>query len=337
MKVLALDVGATQTRTALVETEEGKVLDSSKNEDSFQFKTNSDMADFIEARLKQYGSDVSGIGLCLTGPVDEDFLIGRGGPNSIIKGELTFPKLLKDRGYEIVALNDLRAAAMGTATYGEGKGRKNVCIATYSSGFGAAIVREGKLVTHAEIGHMPYKNDSALFCGCGGRGHLEIYVSGNGAAVMAQQYFRSTQERDHMILRLAAARTNISIDDVTKDDDLWVKLVSKINGKDVYGASNIDRRDDPQSTIRNMQEEAIAYSFGLMISAFNPLDVIVYMGSLALKNTALMGSAIDHYHDGKKDHQLNSLNVPNIVPTKLGDDIGFLGAAAYFAQKQGGK
>ena len=108
-----------------------------------------------------------------------------------------------------------------------------------------------------------------------------------------------------------------------------------ITAKEVYEAFRKFPGMEPQKTIQRVQKKAIAHSFGLMVSAFNPLDVIVVIGSLAVNNQKeLLEPAERLYRRDKGNYQLHTLNVPKIVTTKL-PEIGVQGAAAYF-HYQGG-
>jgi len=245
MKVQAFDIGGTGLRHASIETETGETLGDVVRYDSRSFRTNEQVAKFIDSKV----SEEDNLAMCLTGAVNESELQSDQAPNSSIRGALTFPRILKEKyGHDVVITNDLRAAALGAAIFGAGKDSENVCIATYSSGYGAAVVRDGEIVTSAEIGHMHYKDDSILFCGCGGRGHIEPYVSGNGAAVMAQIYFLSTRFRSHPILdktieRLNSERSGVGEEYIRRKDldskDIFEKVVLSIGAKEVYDAFRI--------------------------------------------------------------------------------------------------
>ena len=258
----------------------------------------------------------SSVGISAAGDIDEEELIVKTSPHSKIKEPITFARTLKDKGCDVAITNDMRAAAQGAARFGEGKGYGNVCVATYSTGFNAAVVRNLVNVTTAEIGHLVYDSTSTLFCGCGGRGHLDTYVSGTGAAMMAKQYFVATNLRHHSIISRVDGR------------------LDAITSKEVYDAFLEKPDEEPQRSIQAIQVEAIAHSFGLIVSAYNPLDVIVLMGSMTKAEEQLFRPARGLYQGEKGRFQLHSLNVPEIVTTAL-PEIGVQGAAAYvLAQRE---
>ena len=87
--------------------------------------------------------------------------------------------------------NDANAAALGELYFGAGKGYREVCYLTVSTGIGSGFISGGKLIAGknggaGEIGHMIIEADGPL-CGCGSRGCLEAFASGTALAAYARQ------------------------------------------------------------------------------------------------------------------------------------------------------
>ncbi len=77
--------------------------------------------------------------------------------------------------------NDADLAALGEAVYGAGAGKNIVAYLTISTGVGGGRVVNGKIDENSlgfEPGHQIIVPDGDS-CNCGGRGHLESYVSGS--------------------------------------------------------------------------------------------------------------------------------------------------------------
>ena len=79
--------------------------------------------------------------------------------------------------------NDANAAALAEARYGAGRGARELLYLTMSTGVGAGILAEGRILRGAfgaagEAGHMPIV-PGGLSCPCGPTGCLEAYVGGN--------------------------------------------------------------------------------------------------------------------------------------------------------------
>jgi glucokinase len=83
----------------------------------------------------------------------------------------------------VILDNDANAQAYGEFTFGAGRGRKDVVFMTVSSGIGAGIIIDGRLLrgvtgTAGEIGHTITQFESDQLCTCGNRGCLMAQASG---------------------------------------------------------------------------------------------------------------------------------------------------------------
>ncbi len=86
---------------------------------------------------------------------------------------------------------------------------------------------------------------------------------------------------------------------------------------------------EPQKSIRDVQVRAIAESYARMLAAYNPLDIIVCMGSQAEKDgDLLITPATELFYDKFNEFCMHSLNKPKIVINNL-PEIGVRGAVAY--------
>lgn len=326
-----IDFGGTRLRIGKLDLSKCNKVDIVLDEDISRISENDGLFNLVDSKIPKE----SKVGISAAGDVEEDCRIIKFSPNSKINGAITFGSLLEeDRGCKVYMTNDLKAAVQAEARYGDGKKYDNVLVATYSSGFNCAVTRKKKNVTTAELGHIRYKQDGDLFCGCGGIGHLESYVSGNGAASMAKQYFYiNKRDADHPII--LASFENLKILEGYKNkssvNELYPVIISNINSKHIYEAVKSKPDQEPQKQIFNTQTKAIATSFGIMNSAFNPLDIMILMGSQT-KDSFIFDKAIVKYKN--EILQLPSLKQPGIKITELGDEIGVLGAIAYFQFKE---
>ena len=83
----------------------------------------------------------------------------------------------------VYALGDTQAAALGELYYGSGKNLSNFFYLTISTGIGGSIIHNKNLFNNkisdiGSLGHNVIKYNGKL-CGCGKRGCLEAYSSGN--------------------------------------------------------------------------------------------------------------------------------------------------------------
>jgi len=144
-----------------------------------------DNIDTIAQILINSKINISAICLSLTGLINSE---GLWNPiNRITLGDFkNFPviKILKNIFHiPIYALGDTQAAALGEMYYGSGKSLESFFYLTISTGIGGSIIHkknlfDGKVSDIGSIGHSVIKYNGR-FCGCGKKGCLEAYSSGN--------------------------------------------------------------------------------------------------------------------------------------------------------------
>ncbi len=144
-----------------------------------------DNIDTISQILINSKINISAICLSLTGLINNE---GLWNPiNKVTLGDFkNFPviKTLKNIfQIPVYALGDTQAAALGEMYYGSGKNLESFFYLTISTGIGGSIIHkknlfDGKVSDIGSIGHSVIKYNGRL-CGCGKRGCLEAYSSGN--------------------------------------------------------------------------------------------------------------------------------------------------------------
>jgi len=181
MRILALDIGGTNTKAALFVDGE---LTCFKEAPSV---TETESCKEINAAI--FANTFEGfdaIGVAITGQVDmnKQTVLNQYGVKLTPEG-LNIPsaKMIEERtGKPVFLLNDSNAAALGEAVYGAGKGYEQTILLTYGTGVGGGIVMDGKLYggkrgIAGEVGHMVLHADGDAICGCGNRGCYECYAS----------------------------------------------------------------------------------------------------------------------------------------------------------------
>ena len=122
------------------------------------------------------------IGIGFGGPVDADARVTR--VHYRRPGWEHFPLAERfEAAFDAPALldNDANVIALGEACCGAGRDARHLFYLHLSTGVGGGMVIDGRLyhgatTTAAEIGHAIVRRDGPP-CSCGGRGHLESYVS----------------------------------------------------------------------------------------------------------------------------------------------------------------
>ena len=141
-----------------------------------------DIARLINEFSARYPISTAGVAIAGFLSPDRKFI----GINPNIKKLENFPihqHLVAATDLEIYIENDANAAAWGEYRFGAGIGADPMAMITVGTGIGGGIIIDGKLLIGAsgkgnEIGHLPVV-DQGEECGCGARGCLEQYGSGN--------------------------------------------------------------------------------------------------------------------------------------------------------------
>lgn len=250
------------------------------------------------------------VGISSPGPVDPASGVVVDPPNlgptfhdiplaGIVERELGLPAVL-DR--------DTQVAALGEGAYGAAQGVADFVYVTVSTGVGGAVVSGGRLLrgpdgTAGELGHVLVDRDGPL-CGCGARGHLEAFASGRAIATRAREALAS-----------GAAGT-----------DGPLAALAREHGES-FGAREVARAEeqgDPAAAaIMADARDAFAQACVSFADVFDP-DLIVVGGGLAVgQGDRLLDPARDAVR--RLAFRLPAARV-RIVPAALGPDVSLVGA-----------
>jgi len=249
--------------------------------------------------------NITGIGVGVPGVVD----IARGmciaAPNLPDFENIPIGRLISERtGRPAVLENDANAAAMGEYWVGSGRDRsiRHLVLLTLGTGIGGGIVIDGH-VFHggfdigAEIGHMIVHVNGGL-CGCGQQGCLEVYAS-------------------------ATATARRALDAIDAGEDSTLKSYGeKLTAKNVFDAAKAG-----DALALKVTEQTATYLGVAVVSLCRLLDpqMIVFAGGMILAGKILFDrvrQATDEHHWKLTERRVQ------IVPAELGNDAGFIGAAA---------
>lgn len=191
---LAVDVGGTRTRAALV-TPAGEVLHRTSRPTPAHESGDAVVAVIAEAcrAVLAAGGHPQGltVGLCAPGPLDPRAGIALATPT--IRGFTDFP--LRDRvsaalGLPVTIESDGPCAALGEWHFGAGQGARDYVYITLSTGIGGGIIAEGGLLRGrmgmaGHVGHLPIRPGGAI-CFCGQPGCWEAEASGSALQARAR-------------------------------------------------------------------------------------------------------------------------------------------------------
>jgi len=258
---IGVDLGGTKLLVALISVD-GKVIRE------LECKTSIHDADHISFTLinaiKQLidhvdRSRLRGIGVASAGVIDskrkkivyannlglENYPIG-----ALLEGHFQLP---------VRVCNDANSAAIAEWIWGAGIGKRNLIYITVSTGIGAGIISDGKLIngihdSAGEFGHITIVHKGER-CGCGNRGCLEQYASGTALERLANQRLKCSTSLLHD-LKTGTTVTNKEIAlAAEKGDPFSISLLHEVG--EYLGAG-------VTSLIHLFNTEAIVFGGGIM-------------------------------------------------------------------------
>ena len=309
--VIGVDLGGTNTRTALV-NREGIVLDKQKEATVAAGGHEQVIAKLIGNINRQrenagrLGRTVIAVGVGAPGVIHEQTGVVVKSPNFPDWNNLPLRKTLElELGIPVIIENDANAAALGEQWRGAGSGIKSMIFLTLGTGVGGGIILGGRIWHGAdgmagEVGHMTISPDGRP-CGCGNTGCLEMYASSRGIVM--------------------------TFGEIWSQQDAAAPLPTGITSEQVYQAA----RSGEPIAVRAMQDMGRSLGIGIanLINIFNPEMVVIGGG---------VRDAWDLFIDATRDEiRRRAFEYPaertKILPSVLGDDAGMVGAAAVALQK----
>jgi glucokinase len=233
--VLALDLGGTQIRAAVIDSDGARLArtatptPSADGPDAVVAACVAALQSVRDATAPVVAADLAGVGISSPGPVDPANGVIVEPPNlgtdfhdiplaAIVERALGLPTFL-DR--------DTNVAALGERAFGAGRGVDDFIYLTVSTGVGGGIISGGRPFHGpdgfaGELGHVVIEPDGPI-CGCGGRGHLEAVAAGVALARDARTEVASRrspylQERAHTVGAAALTARDVADGEAAGDD-----------------------------------------------------------------------------------------------------------------------
>ena len=313
--VLALDLGATQTRAAAV-TADG-VVHARRHAATPVWDGPGavvaaciDSLEEVRAAFRAAAPDTAGrllgIGIAAPGPVDpfRGVIVDPPNMGPQFRDVPLAERISASLGLPTVLDRDTQVAAMAEAAHGAARGCSDFLYLTVSTGIGGGIVSDGRLIrgpdgAAGELGHV-LVDRAGPRCGCGARGHLEAIASG----VAIARAGRAAAERGESPM-LAGSISERG---------------TSFGARDVAAAE--DAGDAAAAAIMADARDAFAQACISLVDTFNP-ERIVVGGSLARgQGERWLGPAREAV--AREAFRLARDRV-TIVPAELGDDVGLVG------------
>ena len=310
--MLALDLGGTQLRTAVV-LGDGRVVARRASR-----TPRADAETLVTACAKQLQETVedaatlsSTAGEAFSQPVA--LAISAPGPLDPFRGVLidppnldrslwSFPlaaRLGERMGLPAVMERDTQVAALAEGDFGAARRLTDYVYLTISTGIGGGVVSGGRLLRGAdglanELGHITIDINGPL-CGCGARGHLEGITSGTGIALAARE------------AGLTSATGELGAREVAQAEMAGNPIAAQI----------MDRA-----------RAAFAAAAVSIVDIYNPQRIVVGGGLAMGQGDRLLEPARAAVKRYAFKRQAESVD---LIPAQLGDDVGLVGGLSLVA------
>lgn len=258
-------------------------------------------------------TDIYAVGLGIPGLVDPVRGVGIASVNLNWRNVPVRAELQERLGLPCFIENDVKAAALGEARYGAGRGLDSLVFLIIGTGIAASVVQNHTILrgSHGiagEIGHAIIEPDGPV-CKCGGRGCFEALASGPAIAARA-------------VAKLQAGGSSP------------LASLPEITAEDVFEAA---AGGDPLA-LQTIREVAayVAFVVQFLALAYDP-QVIVLGGGISLTGN-LFFDPIRHALEkqARENWVFREMYSPELVQvTRMGADIAVIGAAALAAMPVG--
>ncbi|HEX7319399.1 MAG TPA: ROK family protein [bacterium] len=300
--ILGLDIGGTNIKAGVVNA--GKIVRR------YRFPTRAHQRQAAVEQIKRvvdrFAGRISAVGIGCAGIIDSEKGIVRYSPNFAGWENVELgPILARDFNKPVRVINDVNAIMLGEWKYGAARGYDNAFLFTLGTGVGGAAVVEGKLLFGAcgfagEFGHttIDFKGPR---CACGNRGCLERYVGSRHIVDLARRLIRNERSA---LRAYGALSPRIIAREARRGDRVARAVFDRIGTYIGIGVSSIVNLLDP--------------------------EIVIVSGGIARAGAILFDPVrrtVDQLILGATFRDLK------IIPAKLGDDAGVLGAAAWAAEK----
>lgn len=211
-----------------------------------------------------------------------------------------YPDFRKALPWNIRIENDANCAAIGEAKLGAGSGFQNMLLLTLGTGVGGGLILDGKLYTGAdqmgaELGHIKLVHQGRK-CTCGQLGCLESYASATALVAMTRE-------------------------ELPEHPDSKLHHVP-LNGKIIFDAAAQGDHFAQMSVDRYV--EYLSGGLSTFITIFRP-EIIVLGGGIAGAGEAFFAKIREATY--RNTFAARQIGIPPIVPAKLGNHAGIVGAA----------
>lgn len=209
--------------------------------------------------------------------------------------------------------NDANCAAFGEKIAGVGQNYDNMLMLTLGTGVGGGIIIDRKIYSGAdgmgaELGHSKLVYDGKR-CTCGQKGCMEAYCSSTALIRESRKAIESGKK--------------------TLLHDYCEGNMDNLNGRIIFKAMH--EGDNVAKEIIDNYINHLAAGISTLITIFRP-EVIVLGGGISHSGNFLFDKLNSKLHEVTFGG--SEIGVPPVIPAKLGNDAGIIGAALLGEMKQ---
>lgn len=238
MRALGIDIGGTKIYAAIV-NENGKIASEVKK---FQTpKSRKEIENVLRNIIKEFDNEFDVIGISTAGAVNNEQTAILGSTGNLCAD---YPKIdfIKLSNKKVVVENDANCAAWAEYKLGAAKGKQNVVVLTLGTGVGGGIIINGQILKgkSGAAGEMHFKmsRNKRRHCTCGSYDCFEIYASGTGMKLTAQELSGNP-----------AMTTYDVIDGVKRGDTLCQKILDTWQNDIIDGIIGLSNIFDPDLVV----------------------------------------------------------------------------------------
>ena len=308
--VLAIDLGGTQIRAALVTPDRvvhcrRAVATADEEGVEAVLARIVEVATGVRAEAAEKGlPEPIGVGISSPGPLDPWRGVIRLAPNLAGWRDIPLgPRIAGRLGMATFVERDTNVAIMAEWRHGAATGASNAIYLTISTGIGGAAIIDGRPLigtngTAGEFGHITVELDGPP-CGCGGIGHAESIAS--GTALAREGRALASGHPESPLARLAASEPEID-----------AKLVARA----------AEEGDERAAALLERAWIAVGALCASLVNALDP-EVIVIGGSIAEHHPRLFD--VIRVELERRAFPI-LLDKVRIVPAALGADVSLIGS-----------
>lgn len=305
--IIGVDIGGTKCAVCIGDEECGIVSVTSFPTVNCQDTLNR-IEQEIDRKIEQFGN-ADAIGISCGSPLDAEKGLILSPPNLPGWDNVPIVQRLYERfGIPAFLENDANACAMAEWKFGAGIGTKNMIFLTFGTGMGAGLILDGKLYrgtngAAGEVGHIRIAPFGPV--GYGKQGSFEGFCSGGGLAQLGKTF---AVEQLQMGKTVSFCRS--------------FEELSSITAKKIGDCAKEGHADAKE--VFRLCGTMLGKGLSVLIDVLNPECIVI--GSIFERCSELLISSVKE--EIRRECLADSWNVCNIVPAKLGDNIGNYAAVA---------